>query len=92
MGGKKSLFPIPFLQKYNCFLGSINEEAWEYSHSNIRNNNKPMVIICILILSNCMFFSHTCEENSHREQYPQPWLPYSIDLNILLLLPPQEEV
>ena len=93
MGEKKSPFLITFFQKYNYFVGSINEEAWEYRHSNVRNNNKPMVIIYILIMSNRMFFSHnTCEEISHTLQYPQLWLPYSIDLNILLLLPPQQEV
>lgn len=92
-GRKKSPFPITFFQKYNYFLSSINEEAWEYKHSNVRNNNKTMVIIYILIMSYRMFFSrNTCEEISHALQYPQLWLPYSIDLNILLLLPPQQEV
>lgn len=54
MGEKKSPFPITFFQKYNYFLDSINEEAWEYRHFNVRNNNKPMVIIYILITPNCM--------------------------------------
>lgn len=76
-GRKKSPFPITFFQKYNYFLDSINEEAWEYRHSNVRNNNKPMVIIYILITPNCMGGgSHnTCEEISHMLQYPQLWLP-----------------
>lgn len=57
-GRKKSPFPITFFQKYNYFLGSINEEAWGYTHSSVRNNNKPMVIIYTLTVSNCTFFFH----------------------------------
>lgn len=63
-GRKKLPSPLPlFLKKYNYFLGSINEEVWEYRHYSVRNNNKPMAIICVLIMSNCMvyFFLHnTC--------------------------------
>jgi len=82
MGEKISPFPITFFQKYNYFLGSINEEAWEYTLSNVRNNNKPVVIIYNLTMSNCTLSSHyTCEEISHTLQYPQLWLPYSVDLN-----------
>lgn len=44
-----------FVQKCNYFLGSINEEAWEYRHSNVRKN-KLMVIICFLLVSYHTFF------------------------------------
>lgn len=47
-----------FVQKCNYFLGSLNEEAWEYRHSNVRKNNNPMVVICILLMSHHTFFCH----------------------------------
>lgn len=56
-GRKKiSITHIFFVQNCNYFLGNINEEAWEYRHSNVRKNNKLIVIICILSMSYHSFF------------------------------------